>query len=519
MKNTPTLLLLLTLLPFFLPPALRAQSATDWSKPEERLADLLLRDSVTRTVSYLPKGYWFGLDDRSHGSLVLVKDGPRNYMLRDGTHQVFLLEQNNGKKRLQRLDSSVFSGDNFLMMAFLRNDTIYQYGGYGFWNTRDFFMRYRAANRDWDFLTGGAGLPNELNYHYYDPKRDAFYVIGSLSSTHHPYPRKVLVDSVYQYDFRSRRWTSLGRIRSDFSDLDSRRNDMMSFCFTSFGFLDCRTFGIKLYDIPNNRILDPKDPLTDLLFDIGRTDRLFEERYRLFILLNDTVHLLQGRPDSVRHTTFRVTLEDFNASMPQRIFTPVSSGTTLPLSGTLRLILFVFLPLAGGAGTLLYRKRMRMRGSEASTPMQDEKGTAEIMPETIPDPIPDPIPDESPISMPASTHTSDDVSDDDDLRFFQAQLNPSEMALLDLLLRETLAGHAADIHAINKILGVSSKEASLQKARRSLSINHINSCFRQTFKMDATLIIRERDLVDKRAFVYKLDPRYAESIGRNRSST
>jgi hypothetical protein len=137
MKNTPTLLRFLTLLPFFLPPALRAQSAADWSKPEERLADLLLRDSVTRTVSYLPKGYWFGLDDRSHGSLVLVKDGPRNYMLRDGTHHVYLLERQNGKERLQRLDSSVFSGDNFLMMAFLRNDTIYQYGGYGFWNTRD----------------------------------------------------------------------------------------------------------------------------------------------------------------------------------------------------------------------------------------------------------------------------------------------------------------------------------------------------------------------------------------------
>ena len=515
MKNTRTLLRSLTFLSFLLPCLLRAQTERDWSRPEERLAGILLRDTITRTVSYLPKGYWFGLDDRSHGSLVLVKDGPRNYLLRDGTHQVYLLEQQNGKRRLQRLDSSVFSGDNFHMMAFLRNDTIYQYGGYGFWNTRDFFMRYRSANRDWDFLTGGAGLPNELNYHYYDPERDAFYVIGSLSSTHHPYPRKILVDSVYQYDFKSRRWTSLGRIRNDFSDLDSRRNDMMSFCFTSFGFLDCRTFGIKLYDIPNNRILDPKDALTDLLFDIGRTDRLFEERYRLFILLNDTVHLLQGRPDSVRHTTFRVTLEDFNASMPQRIFTPVSPGTTLPLSGTFRLILFVFLPLAGGAGTLLYRKRKRMRGSEATTPMQEDQGPAEIMPEQIPDRIPV----ASPITMPASTHTSDDASDDDDLRFFRAQLNPSELALLDLLLRETLAGRAADIHAINKILGVSSKEASLQKARRSLSINHINSCFRQTFKMDATLIIRERDMEDKRAFVYKLDPRYAESIGRNSSST
>lgn len=512
MKNTPTLLRFLTLLPFFLPPALRAQSAADWSKPEERLADLLLRDSVTRTVSYLPKGYWFGLDDRSHGSLVLVKDGPRNYMLRDGTHHVYLLERQNGKKRLQRLDSSVFSGDNFLMMAFLRNDTIYQYGGYGFWNTRDFFMRYRAANRDWDFLTGGAGLPNELNYHYYDPKRDAFYVIGSLSSTHHPYPRKVLVDSVYQYDFRSRRWTSLGRIRSDFSDLDSRRNDIMSFCFTSFGFLDCRTFGIKLYDIPNNRILDPKDPLTDLLFDIGRTDRLFEERYRLFILLNDTMHLLQGRSDTIRHSRFRVTLEDFNASLPQRIYTPVSANG-LNLGSHSRLILLLLIPLAGG--TFFYRNRKRKRTLKTPNLVPPDHGPAEILPE----PSPGRDPREESIQMQEITDRVDNISGEDDLRFFRAQLNPSEIALLEMLLRETLAGRAADIQSINKILGVSIKEASLQKTRRSLAINHINSSFRQILKEDASLIIRERDKIDKRVFVYKLAPQFIDRIGPNQRSS
>lgn len=512
MKNTPTLLRFLTLLPFFLPPALRAQSATDWSKPEERLADLLLRDSVTRTVSYLPKGYWFGLDDRSHGSLVLVKDGPRNYMLRDGTHHVYLLERQNGKKRLQRLDSSVFSGDNFLMMAFLRNDTIYQYGGYGFWNTRDFFMRYRAANRDWDFLTGGAGLPNELNYHYYDPKRDAFYVIGSLSSTHHPYPRKVLVDSVYQYDFRSRRWTSLGRIRSDFSDLDSRRNDIMSFCFTSFGFLDCRTFGIKLYDIPNNRILDPKDPLTDLLFDIGRTDRLFEERYRLFILLNDTMHLLQGRSDTIRHSRFRVTLEDFNASLPQRIYTPVSANG-LNLGSHSRLILLLLIPLAGG--TFFYRNRKRKRTLKTPNPVPPDHGPAEILPE----PSPGRDPREESIQMQEITDRVDNISGEDDLRFFRAQLNPSEIALLEMLLRETLAGRAADIQSINKILGVSIKEASLQKTRRSLAINHINSSFRQILKEDASLIIRERDKIDKRVFVYKLAPQFIGRFGPDQRSS
>jgi hypothetical protein len=117
------------------------------------------------------------------------------------------------------------------------------------------------------------------------------------------------------------------------------------------------------------------------------------------------------------------------------------------------------------------------------------------------------------------TDMVDNISGEDDLRFFRAQLNPSEIALLEMLLRETLAGRAADIQSINKILGVSIKEASLQKTRRSLAINHINSSFRQILKEDASLIIRERDKIDKRVFVYKLAPQFIDRIGPNQRSS
>jgi len=117
------------------------------------------------------------------------------------------------------------------------------------------------------------------------------------------------------------------------------------------------------------------------------------------------------------------------------------------------------------------------------------------------------------------TDRVDNISGEDDLRFFRAQLNPSEIALLEMLLRETLAGRAADIQSINKILGVSIKEASLQKTRRSLAINHINSSFRQILKEDASLIIRERDKIDKRVFVYKLAPQFIGRFGSDQRSS
>lgn len=505
MKNT-TIPLTLTrccrLLLMLIPSYGMAQTTNAWTEPEEKLATILLQDTVSNTISYLPKGYWFGLPDRSHGKLVLLKDGPRNYLLRDGTHQVHLLENIKGKPQARRLDSSVFAGDNFHMMAFMRKDTIYQYGGYGFWNTRDFFMRYRAANRDWDFLTGGTGLPNELNYHYYDATTDAFYVIGSIYSSHHPFARKILVDSVFRYDFKTRRWTSLGKIRDDFKDLDSRRNDPMAFCFTSYGFIDCRTFAVKLYDIPQNRILEPNNRLIDNIFDVGKKERLFDERYRLFIMLGDTLHILLGKDDTTFHTRIRLTSNDFNENLPQRIYTPVNSGSDFDLRRTSGYLLIMLLPLAGWAGFRLYRTRKDLRKITERPTQSVHSGAESTREEDLPI---------SPVSHSEVLQSFNQLPESgEDITFFRSQLSSAELSLLDMLLQETRSGNTADIHAINKILGVSSKDASLQKARRSIAINNINSCFRQTFKTEDNLILRERELEDKRAFVYKLDIRYVD---------
>jgi hypothetical protein len=474
-----------------------AQSYPGWSKPEQLLADILLRDTTSRTVSYLPKGYWFGLSDRSHGYLKLVKNGKNNYLLRDGTHQVFLLNEIKGKPSLQRLDSSVFYGDNFLSMTFLRKDTIYQYGGYGFWNTRDFFMYYRNTNKDWEFLTGGDGLPNELNYYWYDKTEDAFYIMGSLSSTHHPIPQKKLVDSIYRYDFVTHQWTSIGRIQDNFSELDLLWKLELPVCFTSFGFLDTRSFQLKLYDIPGNRILIPKGRLTDFLFRIAKGNPLQINEYKHFIYLGDSLHVLQGNRDTILHATIQITEADFDASKAQILFIPNKKGFRVTFTQYLAWIisLTILLMMAG------FFWKVRRRRIKKPDNLQAADSSAIERSDEI-----------TPTYHPAMPTANIGKLGNQDLDFFRAALNPTEQELLDMLLKATLSGTAADIISINKTLGVSNKEASLQKTRRSICINNINSCFRQTLKIDENLIIRERDSEDKRAFVYKLDARYVDLL-------
>ena len=466
--------------------------------PEAELARLLLSDTVTQTVSYLPRGYWFGLADRSQGSLVVVKDGPRNYVLRDGTHEVYLLRQADGVPYLQRLDSSVFSGDNFQMMAFLRKDTLYQYGGYGFWDTRDFFMRYRPTGHDWEFLTGGTGLPNELNYHFYDRESDAFYVMGSLSTSHHPYARKVFVDSVYRYDFPARRWTSLGRLRDDFDEFDSRGGDPISLCFSPFGLIDTRTSNLRLFDIPGNRVLNAGNRLADAVMSSGRSDRTYDPGYRVFVYLGDTLHGLQGDDGRVKHFRIRVTAADFDPTPAQQMYRPVGATSIPAVPAWAKWLAAICLPVTGVAWGLRLRRRRHARREAA-----EADGTATVEPSAPPESVPG---------------TGEGVAEPvlrDDIAFFRSQLSPAELDLFEVLLGQSRAGTSTDSQTLNKVLGVAGKPDSIQKARRSVAMNNINDTFRKTLKRDSPLLVRERDADDKRAFVYRIDERFLGLFGES----
>jgi hypothetical protein len=500
MNNTSPISILLLCLSLLQGGHTRSQSNIEITPPETRLTDILLKDTTSKTVSYPPRGYWFGMKDRSNGWPVLVKNGPKNYLLRDGTHHVYLLQKKNGKIHLERLDSSVFSGDNFLMMAFLRKDTIYQYGGYGFWNTRDFFMRYRSANRDWEFLTGGNGLKNELNYHWYDKSEDAFYMIGSLSSTHHPVPKKMLIDSIYRFGFDTRQWKAIGRLNENFSELNLLTKHELAVCFTPFGFLDTRTFQIKLYDIPGNRILSPKGHLTDFLLRIAKGNSIQFNEYKHFIYLGDTLHIIQGTQHEVYHDRIKVTLADFDTANPQTIYVPVNQGVRMSILSDKNWLLFLPIPLI--VAGFYWRSRQQKRSPHKQGKMEDVQEEADFE-----------VQKEANIPLNPTGDTTLEAPSDH-ISFFRSQLSPIETELLDMLVKVSLAGEAADIISINKTIGVTNKDASLQKARRSICINNINNSFRQTLKQDDNLIIRERNEDDKRAFVYRIDEKHL-SLFRN----
>jgi hypothetical protein len=52
---------------------------------------------------------------------------------------------------LRRIDNSFDHKMSFGCHVFKKNDTIFKFGGYGFWSTRNFFNYFNEITKEWEF--------------------------------------------------------------------------------------------------------------------------------------------------------------------------------------------------------------------------------------------------------------------------------------------------------------------------------------------------------------------------------
>lgn len=462
-------------------PSFPVQAQPSLSSPERAFLTLITSDTSSHTVAYLPKGYGFGLPDRRGARLVMVKKGRRVFFLKDGSHQVFAMEGSPPDWRLRRIDSSVHDGDNYHMMAFERKDTLYEYGGYGFWQTRDFFTRFRESGGDWEFLTGGDGLPNELAFHHFDAAEDRFYVLGSLSSSHHPQPHKVFRDSAYRYDFGKRGWENLGAIRMSQFEARNLGIEANQVTPTPFGMLVGHTETMALLDIRGNRQCRLREEVADTYKGIGVKDEKFPSDYTATIFLGDTLHVLHGDMDRVEHERLPLKAGSFDAVHAVAIYTPATADAgglferAWPMA------------LSGLALAMVSAWLVRRRYARETADMSEETESVGAVDEA-----------NGHMTTPTPANRGTGIS------FFITGLPVGERALLEELIRASKAGRPLDATGMNHVLGVANRDPMTQKGRRSVSLTHINQSWQQVMMRQEPLVVRERDALDKRTFVYRI---------------
>jgi hypothetical protein len=101
-----------------------------------------------------PMADFLQFDDMPYPPQIInfVKHQHNLLMLPDGTGRVYQMNSTENKIEFQRLDSTIFFGYNFSSYPFSYQDTLYSFGGSGFWRLNGHLRFYRPDKKEWELI-------------------------------------------------------------------------------------------------------------------------------------------------------------------------------------------------------------------------------------------------------------------------------------------------------------------------------------------------------------------------------
>jgi len=463
---------------------------------EKAFLKTVLSDTVSETYCQLPHGVKFGIGKEYGMNMIFLKSGRRNIILQNGSPNVYKVISDSLGIGIKRMDQEIHWGNNFAKMAFFRKDTIFEAGGYGFWKVRDLFTFFDEKAQKWKPYPGTDQFPFERFYHYFDARSDCFYLFGQVVTENSRSTNgRSFSDSMFRFSFESGEWETLGQIEPlQWATLNDPWNKFSHTFHTPFGLGGCIAGILTLRDPQKNSWYAMKDSTDNYMKRYNQEIDSVSHNYRIFIHLNDTLHIFLGEKD-VLHAKVRLTRTDFEHNPSGRIYIPLDKkklvrsafpNVQILLIGSITMISLMI------TGYRLRKQNLQQADNKSDQPAYD---------------LSDPI---APTEPNRTMH-----EENTDLATFLTSLSSGEKALVERMYITTLQGKKMDIDSINKILGVSRKEMTVQKTRRSTAISKINESFAISLKLKNPLIVRSRDEEDKRSYTYQIAEEHMELVGKN----
>ena len=134
----------------------------------------------------------------------------------------YTLSGNLGGSILKIKGDSIFRIDNSYehkmqlgSLEFIRNDTLLRYGGYGFFENRNFFTFYDKKVNGWESLDiKGDIIPERISDFIYHFNKDKLYISGG--NTFDKFKKDVKYPNLksYLFDFNSKKWSVIGDLNT-----------------------------------------------------------------------------------------------------------------------------------------------------------------------------------------------------------------------------------------------------------------------------------------------------------------
>ena len=465
--------------------ALLAQKDINLLKKHEiSLLSLLLSDTVNNTSFTVNNTFNFGLDNQLFTNSTILKKGPNVYIQPLGTGRLYQAFKANGQVRLERIDQTIHSGVSFFAQNFFINDTLYQYGGLGFWQIRGIITYYSKQTNQWELIQA-----NRTVQSFFDDQKDAvlhfddnridpkLFVTNAYYYPNYPSSfETTATDSCYTFDFHTRTWETLGKLTPEFKkifenkhshEIELHLKNLLVFqSQLEFYWIDFEKNTLGQFNTrENNR-------LRQVWLSLYNNDKTRLQTVFQFNLGKDLYYMKYDPGKDLEWKKIKLDLSAIDTVNTIQIYNNQLSiiettSSLLSRHKTSLLLIITILIALFGVRNIVFKKK--------SIP----KEVTSILYQN----------------------------------FFTA-LNIVEKELVESLCQSNLKGEEVSTKTINKIIGVQQKDTLTQNKSRSDHFIKINQKFKMATQNLEPLIVKHRDKDDKRQYNYGLNKQYLIAIDK-----
>ena len=193
-----------------------------------------------------------------------------------------------------RVDNSFTHKNQLLSSIFIKNDTLFRFGGYGFFEAKNYFTYFSNETKEWEaFQTKSKMFPNGTFNNKYFTTSDYFYFFGGQSIDQKNKNVKTSNNDLWRYSFVNSSWELL--LNNSF---------FVGKTYSPFDFFYKENF----YFIHQNNLFS-LDINTNSVFKYENLNALDKGNYRFpSIVKNDTLFSIGFSPNNKKYNFFSIPL-------------------------------------------------------------------------------------------------------------------------------------------------------------------------------------------------------------------
>ena len=448
------------------------------NETESALLDIISKDTVNPlNIKLNGEVFKFGITPFTNSTISLLKNKKEIYIQPLGTGKLYQVKkEKEGKFHIERIDSTYFNGANFNAINFFMNDTLFQYGGDGYWHIRGYLTYFSYKTHEWELYNANRLViafedgNNNLVYNI-DRKKRNLYLSNSFLQVDFPASLNVeSIDSVYKYNTQSRIWTTLGKTNPLLKAIIETKG-ALHYQMNEYSIIQNK-LELIWADFDNNTFGKFKERANSEFKENWLSIYLNNTKYNsLQFFLGNTFYLIKiDAENKLTYNSFQITNDALDLSNQQPIYIPTNKFVQLLSHHIIDITLYVILGLITIVIAIYWLKR---------------RNTKNVL--------------------------NKEVSNILNNHFFES-LTVIEKELIEALYEFHLKGVFVSTKLINKIIGVQNKDVMTQNKNRSDYFLKINQKFKFATHKELPLIIKTRDGLDKRQFNYGLQEAYISEL-------